>query len=149
MNLPVYALASNEDFHFYKFVSTGTKGDIPKGVQFSLAQAPPPFPIYNLALGDIDPVTGKLNDTSRSGNNDAQVIFATVGASVVDFCNRNKGVAVIAEGNTPAKQWLYRSEIAKNLAAVRQLFNVWGFIGGNWEVFAINRKYTSLLVKPI
>ena len=145
MNLPKYALSSNDDFHFYKFVSTGPKGDIVKGIQFSLIELSD-TPLYNLALGDIDPDTGELDDTIRSNNGDRDIIFATIGCAVMDFCSRHKDLYILAEGNTPAKQMLYRIQVATHLESVNEYFEVFGLFEDNWEVFQKNRKYESLLV---
>ncbi len=35
--------------------------------------------VYNLGLGDIDPITGMVNDEVVSGNNDIDKILATIG----------------------------------------------------------------------
>jgi len=148
MNLPKYEITSNKNSNFYKFISTGPKGSIVKGIQFSLIEYSE-FPVFNLALGDLDNETGKLNDSVRSDNKDRDKIFATIGAAVLDFCNRYKGVAIFAEGNTPAKQMVYRIQIASHLAAVNEYFTIYGFIDDHWEVFQKNRRYTSLLVKPV
>lgn len=142
-----YKITSSSNLHFYQFASKGPKGDITKGVQFTLFQRNPI--VYNLALGDWNEELQQLDDTVRSNNGDRGLIFATVGAIVMDFCNRNPHASVIAHGNTAAKNMLYRLEVAANLAEINNYFVVYGLYEGSWEAFKRNRKYTALLVQPI
>ena len=149
MKLQSYQITSTKDSSFYEFTSKGSKGDIEKGIQFlSIPVEKNESPVFNLALGDIDPETGELNDTTRSNNGDRNRIFATVGSAVLDFCKNHPNARIFAQGNTEAKQLIYRAEVAKNLEEVNKHFVVYGLIDHEWEVFKKNKKYKALLIEP-
>lgn len=59
MNLPGYSLYATNDDTRYDFVSRGPKGIVVKQVRFALLHGDS---VYNLALGDFDPVTRTFND---------------------------------------------------------------------------------------
>jgi hypothetical protein len=149
MNLPRYQVVADPTFHSYQFISVGPKGKIVKVIQFSKIEDDPL--VYNLALMDVDPLSGMLQDKVISDNKDRDKILATVGHAVLDFCSRQLGAIILAEGNTLAKRRLYQMQISLHLSEIKHYFDVYGLIdGGNRiEFFEKNRQYKALLVKPI
>jgi hypothetical protein len=149
MNLPHYKISVDPTFHTYQFISDGPRGQILKGVHFAKYQERPL--VYNLALGDIDPLSGRLDDEVISNNNDRDIVLATVGEIVIDFCRHHLGSIVLAEGNTPVRKRLYQMRIGANLQEVKKHFEVFGFDPSQekWELFEKNKTYEALLVKPI
>ena len=81
MNLKRYNFFTN-DYHAFEFFSEGPKGRIRKMVIYSKISDTEP-PIYNLAFGDINPVTGKMDDSIISDNEDKDIILATVANTIV------------------------------------------------------------------
>ena len=59
MHLPYYELTIGESKSIFEFTSVGPKGEIPKIIVFSKKEGEN---IYNLAFGDIEEKTGKVND---------------------------------------------------------------------------------------
>jgi hypothetical protein len=59
----------------YWFMSSGKQGTIYKGVLF---QQLPQYNWFNLAMGDIDPKSGKIEFDELTGNGDARKVFATI-----------------------------------------------------------------------
>jgi hypothetical protein len=149
MNLPKYDVSADETFHIYQFKSHGPKGQVLKGILFSKIHDDPL--VYNLALGDVDPITGKLNDQTITDNKDSDKIFATVGEVVMDFCNHHIGASILADGNTLARKRLYQMQVSSKLSEVQKHFIVYGITDAdnNWEIFVKNKAYQALLVKPI
>jgi hypothetical protein len=149
MNLPQYKVQADPTFHRYQFTSIGPKGSIVKVIQFLKIEDDPL--VYNLGLGDIDPITGVVDDEVVSGNNDIDKILATIGYVVVDFCNRQPGAIILAEGNTSVKRRLYQMRVSSHLSEIQKSFYVYGLIDNEKpiEVFAKNRAYKAILVKPI
>jgi hypothetical protein len=96
IDIPHYDISFKPNTHFYQFISSGPKGKILKGIQFSKVQHDPL--IYNLALGDIDPITNKLDDKIIADNKDRDIILATVGHVELHFCKRVGGAGIIAIG---------------------------------------------------
>jgi hypothetical protein len=105
MNLPHYEYLTT-DYREYEFYSKGPKGSIKKLVTFVKIQEAPV--IYNLAFGDADPVTGLMNDSVISNNEDRDVVLATVANTVNDFCNHYGDHFIYAKGSTPVRTRLYQ-----------------------------------------
>jgi hypothetical protein len=149
MNLPKYDVSVDETFLVYEFKSLGPKGQVVKGIQFSKIHDDPL--VYNLALGDIDPFTGKLNDQVVTDNKDRDKIFATVSFVVLEFCSHHFGASILVDGNTLPKKRLYQMQISSHLHELQKHFIVYGLIGEDkkWEIFVKNTPYEALLVKPI
>jgi hypothetical protein len=66
-------------------VSEGPKGKIAKLVQFGETNFKG---LYNLAFGDKDLITGEINDSVISNNNDSEKVLATVVATVYAFTDK-------------------------------------------------------------
>jgi hypothetical protein len=149
MNLPQYSVQVDPTFHRYQFTSVGPRGSIVKVIQFSkLADNPL---VYNLALGDFNSITGKIDDDIISDNKDRDKILATVGFVVIDFCNHMPGAIVLAKGNTSVKRRLYQMQVASHFLEIQKSFYVYGIVenGEDIEFFEKNRIYEAILVKPI
>ncbi len=147
MFLPKYPITTDVTFQSYQFISVGPKGNIIKGIEFKEVPGWPS--VYNLALGDIDLTTGEIDDSVITDNKDSELVFATVGAAVTDFCNHFPNAPIVAEGNTPAKKRLYQITISTHLTVVSKNFLVFGLLGGQWEHFRKNKTYQAILVKRI
>ena len=59
MNISRYEYQSEDELHYFEFTSEGPKGNIKKIVEYSKVSVDN---IYNLAFGDYDELTDKLND---------------------------------------------------------------------------------------
>jgi hypothetical protein len=55
-----YDFIGVEEDDYFEFIRIGPKGEITKVVQFTLID--PKQSIYNLGLGDKDPITNEIND---------------------------------------------------------------------------------------
>ena len=67
-----YQLTAGHELLSYEFISEGTKGQIPKRIQFTLVNRQG---IYNLAFGDKDPNTGEIDDKVVSNNGDSEKVL--------------------------------------------------------------------------
>ena len=81
MDLEHYALLSDKKHIVYEFLSEGSQGTIRKVVYFQSIDKT----TFNLAFGDWDEKTEKINDKIRSNNRDKDKILATVAQAVIDF----------------------------------------------------------------
>jgi hypothetical protein len=149
MNLPRYNLLTDETRDIYYFISIGAKSKILKGIHFTKINQDPI--VFNLALGDVDSVTGKLDDRVVTNNGDRDMILATSAFAIIDFCKNNKGVSVFIEGNTIAKRRLYQIGISKYIDEIGNEFDVYDLREStdSWEFYAKNKEYKALLVKPV
>jgi hypothetical protein len=144
MDLPRYEYTTS-DFQEYAFYSIGPKGKIKKLVRFQKIQAYPV--IYNLAFGDQDQLTGHINDSIVSNNNDRDVVLATVASTVVEFCNHYGNHFILAMGSTPVRTRLYQIGINRLIAEISEDFNIYGLIGEAMYSFRKNVNYDAFLIK--
>lgn len=98
MNLDRYTFRSNVSHLDFEFESSGPNGNITKVVRFSPQNANG-ITYFNLGFGDIDE-NGKVNDRSKSNNNDRDKILATIASIVLEFTAHFPDVMVYAQGST-------------------------------------------------
>lgn len=93
----------------YGFNSEGPNGVIEKVVQF---QTTGDFiggsPVVNLAFGDWDETTKRINDGSISNNGDKDKILATEAFTAVDYINRKGRFPIVVKGSCPRRTRLYQ-----------------------------------------
>jgi hypothetical protein len=103
---------------------------------------------FNLAFGDLNETTGKIDDLAISNNQDRERILATVAATVLEFTNHFPNAMVYAKGSTPARTRLYQIGISANWTEIGTVLYVYGYEPNNgWESFQKNVKYEAFLVK--
>lgn len=74
MDLERYPSFASTDYQEYEFYSEGPKGKVKKIVRYQKISEKPI--VYNLAFGDEDEVTGRINDTSGTNNMTMSLKFA-------------------------------------------------------------------------
>jgi hypothetical protein len=146
VNLPKYDIEANNSLSKFTFVSIGPHGRIPKAVLFNKIGQD----LYNLALGDINPDTGELDDLSRSDNGDMEKILATVSACIQRFTNKNPQAQIFMKGSTESRNRLYRRAISKYWVLIEPDFQVYGYIKYKERLFAKDSliNYEAFLIKP-
>ncbi len=144
MKQPKYPLNAEQDLMIFKFVSEGTKGLIPKLIEFTETNL---NGFYNLSLGDVDEKTGKINDKVVTNNNDTEKVLATVVGAVYAFTDKYPDAWVYATGSTESRTRLYRIGITKYLDEVKGDFNIFGEINDNWFPFEKGIKYEGFVVQ--
>lgn len=147
VNLDRYTYYSNTTFLEYRFHSDGPKGTIEKCIRLTQVSVDPN--VYNLAFGDLDLATGRINDASVTDNKDRDKILSTIAACVMNFCERYPGAMVVAQGSTSARTRLYQMRISANLDEIQRHFLVYGLYRGKWELFLRNRPYKAILAVRI
>jgi len=145
MNFEHYSYITDNDFKDYLFFSSGPKGRIKKGVVYTRIRDKPI--VYNLAFGDVDPVTGEIDDNIISNNLDRDIVLATVANTIHDFCNRYGNHYIFATGSNPARTRLYQMNISRLLDEICIDFEVYGVIGDQEYKFQRNVNYDGFLVK--
>ena len=144
MKLPKYEIEAEDSLAVFEFVSIGNKGNIPKLIKFSETTLKG---FYNLAFGDKNLLTGEIDDKVVSNNGDSEKVLATIVSSVYAFTEKENEAWVYATGSTPARTRLYRIGITKYIDEVRQDFEVYGLLNGEWEDFEKDIDYTAFVVK--
>jgi hypothetical protein len=144
MKNPKYQLKGENDLTVFNFISEGPKGRIPKLIEIKETNLKG---FYNLAFGDKDLKTGKINDLIVTNNNDTEKVLATVVGAVYAFTDINPDAWVYATGSTEARTRLYRMGINKYLSEVENDFEIYGELGDNWCVFDKGTDFEGFVVK--
>lgn len=144
MQLPKYNVRSEKSYMVFEFISEGPKGRIPKLVKFSETNLKG---LYNLAFGDIDQLTGEINDMTISNNGDSEKVLATVIDALNEFSDKHPEASIIAIGSTKARTRLYRMGITKYFDEIPTHYLIYGLRNGEWEGFEKETEYEAFLVK--
>ena len=143
MQYPSYPFQQSEDATQFFFESIGPKGVIQKAVVFTLLYEPN---IYNLALGDINSITGDIDDQIVTDNSDTPTVLATIYRVSLYYLTINPTHRLYVEGNTPTRNRLYRMAISHAWEELSTHFVMFGLCQGSWERFSFNRPYESFLL---
>ena len=144
MNLEQYELKAERSFMVFEFESEGPKGRIIKLVQFNETNLKD---VFNLAFGDKDLITGGINDSVVSNNNDSSKVLATVVATVYAFTDKYPDAWIYATGSTKSRTRMYRMGLTKYLIVVEEDFDLYGQRTGEWEAFQKGVEYEAFLVQ--
>ena len=142
MEWDVYKL-DKEDL-VYKFCSEGPRGKIAKVIKFQKSNLGKN--VFNLAFGDLDEVTDRINDTVVSNNGDQLKIMHTVAESIIDFFSSRPGAFVLIKGSSSSRTRLYQMKIAGFWAEVNKQFEILGEFGNEWLPFRKGVNYKRFLV---
>ena len=140
-----YELKKEEGSFRYWFYSEGPKGKILKATEF---QYTPEWGrnAFNLAFGDWDESTGKLNDRAISNNGDHLKVLYSIVEAVQEFINLWPDAIIYVVGNTPSRTRLYQMGIASSWREISRDFQVWGLLGEEWEPFRKGVNYKEFLI---
>jgi hypothetical protein len=144
MNLDRYQLKASKNIASFEFISIGPKGRISKLIYFTPTDDPG---VHNLAFGDKDLKTGRLDDLVVSDNGDSERVLATVVAAVYAFTDKYPSVWVFATGSTAARNRLYRMGVSKYFEKANDDFYILGESNNAWEPFVIGKDYNAFVVK--
>ena len=143
MNLDRYTLHGDEKSTVFRFESTGPRGKIQKVIQFELIEEG----YYNLAFGDFDPLTSRINDRSVSNNQDTEKVLATVTAALFRFFDDYPEAVVYAEGSSNARTRLYQMGISRFYEEACSKLFLFGQVNGSFTPFVPGESYCAFLVK--
>lgn len=146
MELERYNIVSSNNQKVYEFTSVGGNGNILKRITFSKMTTPN---LFNLALGDVDIKTNKVNYDVATNNGDRDKILATVVSSIHTFFLKYPDYAVHLTGNSPSRTRLYQIAISNYFDELSLDFHILGKLkdevlrfekGVNYEAFFIIKK---------
>jgi hypothetical protein len=144
MKLDKYDYATGVGFMSFEFVSKGPKGEIVKLVQYTKIDE---RGVYNLGFGDKNKLTGEVDDTIVSNNNDSQKVLATVANTIFQFSEHYPDSWIYLKGSSLGRTRLYRMAIAIYFDELSEIFNFYGLIGNDWYNFEKNVVYDAFLIK--
>jgi hypothetical protein len=139
---------STKNLMTFKFLSTGSKGDIWKIVQFSSARR---RAYYNLAFGSLLD-DGKVDTNHHRDDADSIKVLPTIAFILLSFLDRHPRTKVIFQGNTAVHTRLYRMLIRKTLPDIMQEYMVEGLKRGqdgrlDMEAFRTGMDYEAFVVR--
>lgn len=141
MKLDRYQLKAGRTLTTFEFMSEGPKGQIVKLVQFQRMNLPN---LYNLAFGDLNPLTGKLDDKVVTDNGDSEKVLATVVDAVYAFTGQYPEAWVYATGSTETRTRLNRIGINRYFDIVVQDFDIMGEYRSEWEWYEKGKDYQAV-----
>lgn len=144
MILDRYELKAGKNLTTFEFLSEGNKGKIVKVIQFQQMNL---GDLYNLAFGDKNLETGKLDDQIVTDNGDSEKVLATVVSAIYAFADRYKESWIYATGSNAARTRLYRMGINKYFEIVCLDFDIMGEIKNEWEWYELGKDYQAFAVK--
>lgn len=118
-----YSLKAESKLTRFEFISEGPNGAIRKLIEFQATTVPG---IYNLAFGDEDTSTGKIDDLAVSANGDTEIVLATVVSSIYAFFDKHPDAYIYATGSTIARTRLYRMGITRFYDDIKKDFYLYG-----------------------
>lgn len=143
LSIPCYPYQLSPSFSDYEFESDGPKGKLKKVARFTSIDDE----TYNFAFGDLDQVTGELNDSNRSDNKDMEKVLATVATIITEFMSSNPAARVFIQGSTASRTRLYQIHINKYWYKITEFLDLWGFRNDQWETFATSRNYQAFVAR--
>jgi hypothetical protein len=143
MKLDRYELKAGRNLTTFEFLSEGRKGKIVKVIQFQPMNLPR---LYNLAFGDRNSATGKIDDVSVTDNADSEKVLATVVAAIYAFADKYPDTWIYATGSTEARTRLYRMGINKYFDIVQTDFDIMGEHQSEWEWYEKGKDYQAFAV---
>jgi hypothetical protein len=146
MTAEKYEFEGSDSEDYFEFISHGPKGEITKAVQFTLIDED--AKLYNLGMGDLDPLTGNVLDDVTTDNKDTEKILNTVGEIARQFIDKKPNCSILIEGNSNSRNRLYRIGINKNLDIIAKKYRVIGIEEQNlkWERFIKNTNYLAFII---
>ena len=145
MELESYEMRKKKDGLEYVFYSEGPKGRIAKAVRF---QHRPELgrEVYNLAFGDYDEHTDRLDDKIVSDNGDRERILYTIANAAIDFFKKRPLGIIMVRGTTKSRVRLYQIKIAFFWTEIRAHYEVLGKYQGKWTPFEKGVNYEEFVV---
>ena len=145
MSYDAYQLEITESIMMFEFVSEGPKGLVRKRVHY---QETKEIDTYNLALGDVNNETNKVDYKIVTDNKDVEKVLATVAKTVFIFMDNFPQARIYAQGGNAARTRLYRMGISNNLEEIKEQFNVYGLLEGiGWVLFEKDVNYLAFTLK--
>ncbi len=135
---------TSEDFG-YDFYSEGPNGRFRKAIRL---QNVPELGrnVYNLAFGNYNVITGRIDDKVVSNNGDREIILHTVADAIVDFLTKNPLAIVLIKGSSMSRVRLYQIGIAFYWPEINARYEVLGKRNETWQPFELGINYKAFLV---
>jgi hypothetical protein len=107
--------------------------------------------VYNLGFGDLNELTGRIDDKIASNNGDMDKILATVAETAFNFWEKYPRALIYFRGSSPTGQeslrtYLYQKKINRYFDEISNFAEVFGLTINGWEEFVISENYMAFLI---
>jgi hypothetical protein len=140
-----YDLVESSDGLGYAFYSEGPNGRFRKAIRFRRVPVLGRN-VYNLAFGDYDPTTDRIDDKIVSNNGDREIVLHTVADAVVDFLKKRPLAIILIRGSSKSRIRLYQIGISFFWPAIKERYEVLGKCNEIWRPFEKGTNYEEFLV---
>lgn len=144
MELSKYPLSSSDKMLTFEFISDGDKGKIQKLVQYQPTNLKG---VFNLAFGDKNEKTGKIDDKVISNNGDSQKVLATVTNTIYAFTEKYPDAWIYVSGSSKSRTRLYRMGVSKFYDQAKSDFEIQGELETDWEDFKLGTEYEGFMLR--
>lgn len=144
MEWEIYHLVGKASF-IYEFCSEGHRGRIKKIIQFQRADHLGKN-VFNLAFGDLNEATGRIEDGAVSNNGDQLKILHTVAEAVIKFLKEWPEAIVLIQASTSSRIRLYQMRIAGFWSQISQQYEIQGELRRKWFPFQKGVNYERFLI---
>lgn len=144
MELSKYPLSSSDKMLTFEFISEGDKGKIQKLVQYQPTNLKG---VFNLAFGDKNEKTGKIDDKVISNNGDSQKVLATVTNTIYAFTEKYPDAWIYVSGSSKSRTRLYRMGVSKFYDQAKSDFEIQGELETDWEDFKLGTEYEGFMLR--
>ena len=145
MDIKGYNYKIDDGYLNYEFYSEGPKGKIKKIVRFSPANAGGRT-YFNLSFGDWNEKGNEVDDMTISNNMDRMKVLSTIATIVLEFTMHFPDMRIYAKGSTPSRTRLYQMAIASRFKEIESLFNIYGSVNDEWQVFKPSINYEAFMI---
>jgi len=125
-----YKTAANDERTYFTFTSIGTKGTIPKVVEYMRFD----HKIWNLAFGDANELD--FDDAVVSDNRDARKVIQTIVNTVYAFFEKHPGQEIYIEPVDDRRKKLYNFIFSHRREEIITNFHVEGMLEGKRELYS-------------
>lgn len=146
-------ISATKDLTEWKFVSTGTKGDVTKHIKFDLYESLGESNVFNCGFGELNE-DGTFNDSVKSYNGDMDKVLGTVAFTILEFFKLYPKSGVYLTGSCPVRTRKYRIVISNNLDEIKNHFVMYGHFKNAdltlvFETFRIGVEYEGFLLRKL
>jgi hypothetical protein len=144
MNLDRYEFEISKSAADFLFTSKGDLGIIQKAIRYNKMQDE----VYNLGFGDVNPISGEIDDTIVTNNGDMTKILATVAFSIYLFTETIPDAWIYVTGSSESRIRLYRMAINKHIQEIEKDFVIYILLeDGEWYPFEPNTNNSAFLIQ--
>ena len=134
-----YYVSKNKTRFFFE--SIGKQGTITKVIEFRQRETER----WSLAFGDWH--NGKVDDSVITNNHDVAKVMGTIAETVFEFFGEYPNATLLIHPIDDKRKKLYNAIFQRRLKELEPMFDIFGSIENQLEVFSSEKLYDSFEIK--